>query len=371
MSSKETARPTTTTESLATTKKPRKRSNSVGASPVLRTSARKRGRPSHSTSEQPITEATPEVEPTLKKMATGNTRQNNGGQDILAIVTSLKQAVDKLTEQMPTKTEMQKMEDNIKADVGRNTENIQKLFKLRKDDREQFREKVLEVVAGTSTAAGGDGSNNRRMDEYMQASRSLRIWPVAQEAGRLEENCKDFFARILEMPGDVADGMTIQSTRRLVQTRRSKITDEVLICFATSRERDIVQSYAVNLSKHKDKAGIKLKIPAHLISSFRLLEQHAGALRAQFPAGLKRAIKFDDATMDLAMDVKIPTNVNGHRLTVDQVRKANRSRPHVQRPQNSSSNTAEEEAERNAALLVAEGPPIVEEEECFEDATQQ
>ena len=135
-------------------------------------------------------------------------------------------------------------------------------------------------------------------------------------------------------------------------------------------KRDIVQSYAVNLSKHRDKAGIKLEIPAHLVSSFRLLDQHAGALRARYPTGLKRSIKFDDAAMDLAMDVKIPTNNNWHRLTIEQVRKANLSRPSTQRNVESF-NPVEEQAERNAALMIEEGPPVVEEEDCFEDASQQ
>ena len=169
------------------------------------------------------------------------------------------------------------------------------------------------------------------------------------------------------MPGDVANNVAIEAAATQGQTRRSRITDEVLIRFVTARDRDIVQSYAVNLAKHRDRAGIKLEIPPHLLSSFKVLEQHAGALRAKFQTGLKRSIKFDDATMGLIMDVKIPTNMRWQRLTVEQIRDANKRRGQLSSQPVSGE---QDPVEHSAALLVDGGPPVVEDDDNFEDASQ-
>ena len=185
------------------------------------------------------------------------------------------------------------------------------------EDQADFKAKVMEVIGDS----GGDHTA-RGKELYFAARRSLRFWPVVDIAGSLELGCRNFMTEILSMPVQVVGGLTIEYTRKLQQPRRSKIENEVLVRFPDAATRDIVQSYALNLAQHRDKAGIRLEIPPQLAGTFRLFEQHAGTLRQRFPEGFKRSIKFDDVAMDLVMDIKVPTASKWHRFTRTQIKKA-------------------------------------------------
>lgn len=119
--------------------------------------------------------------------------------------------------------------------------------------------------------------------------------------------------------------------------------------FGDAGSRDIVQSYALNLAKHRDRAGIRLEIPPQLAGTFRLFEEHARALRAQFPQGLKRSVKFDDISMDLVMDIKVPTATRWHRFTRQQIEQASRSRQNDVSGQ--SGQSPNDAAERESILM--------------------
>ena len=99
--------------------------------------------------------------------------------------------------------------------------------------------------------------------------------------------------RYLDMPDNIVNNLTIETAAKQSHSRRSKIQDEVLIRFGSSQDRDIVQSYAVNLSTSKGKAGLRLDVPDHLRGLFRMFEEHAAALRERY-GHVKRAIRFDD-----------------------------------------------------------------------------
>ena len=45
-------------------------------------------------------------------------------------------------------------------------------------------------------------------------------------------------------------GPITERVDKVQQARRSRIQDEVKVVFASSKERDLVQSYAANLAKH-------------------------------------------------------------------------------------------------------------------------
>ena len=158
----------------------------------------------------------------------------------------------------------------------------------------------------------------------------------------------------LDIPNDIVDNLAIELTRRIQQPRRSRISDEALVRFADPASRDVVQSYALNLANHRDAAGIRLEIPPHLTGTFRLYEEHAGALREKFPQGFKRSVKFDDVSMDLVMDIKLPQAKKWHRFNRQEVEKATRARKRTAQDNNdvSSSDTAE----RNSILLQPGSP---------------
>ena len=302
----------------------RRRSNSVGASPALRSFARKRER-EQLYQEEPTTGET-EEEPAHKMSRSANANSSTGatktGAEIAAligVVNQLKSSVDSLRQDMPTKEDLSRVEDNIKMQLDTNTKDIQKLFSLREEDSRDFKAKVMEVVGNEE----GIGST-RDSEQYFLARRSLRIWPVQELAGSLELGCKEFMMLTLDMPEDVVNGLSIENTRRIQQPRRSKIESEVLVRFSDANTRDIVQSYALNLARHAGRAGIRLEIPPQLMGTFRLFEQHAGTLRQQYPEGFKRSIKFDDINRDLVMDIKVPTASKWHRFNRREIEQASR-----------------------------------------------
>ena len=78
---------------------------------------------------------------------------------------------------------------------------------------------------------------------------------------------------------------------------------EVAVTFPDVETRDHVRSSARNLAG-KTSMGIRLEIPEHLRPSLRSLESISFDLKKRVP-GMKRNIKFDDAVMDLVLDVKL------------------------------------------------------------------
>ena len=110
-------------------------------------------------------------------MATGGGKAGLSREAVLSIIGGLKISLEGLIEQVPTK----KMEANIKADLSRNTDYIQKLFNLRKEDRTDFRERALEVIGeingydtGGATPLSDDLLAKERKD-FFTARRSLRL----------------------------------------------------------------------------------------------------------------------------------------------------------------------------------------------------
>ena len=104
--------------------------------------------------------------------------------------------------------------------------------------------------------------------------------------------------------------------------RRSRIKDEVVAVFETAADRDLVQSYAPNLKGAKGVAGIRLDIPEHLMSVFKLLETHANGIRSRYKEGVKRSIRFDDIDRSLYMDMKLSGSGIWHRIGPSQVRES-------------------------------------------------
>ena len=145
-----------------------------------------------------------------------------------------------------------------------------------------------------------------------------------------EKEARDFMVNVLEVPRITVARIRIDFVRRISGTRRSKVKDEVLVRFADAQDRDAVQSYATNLSKHIGKAGIRLDVPAHLRHVFRLLESHSAELKNRYP-NAKRAIKFDDAARSLTLDVKIDEEEGWTRIDPETAERSRKARGHTGR----------------------------------------
>ena len=111
---------------------------------------------------------------------------------------------------------------------------------------------------------------------------------------------------------------------RAVRSSKSKIADEVIVVFPDLDIRDAVRSAAYNLAGASN-AGIRLKIPESLRQSLRALESIAYMLKQKHP-GLKRNVKFDDAAMNLVMDIKLDATWQWKKMRPDQALEASKGR---------------------------------------------
>ena len=69
---------------------------------------------------------------------------------------------------------------------------------------------------------------------------------------------------------------------------------------------------------------MRLSIPDHLVSEFKILE-HEGYLITQRRPGTKRSIKFNDMNRSLVMDIKLP-GMAWVRINTDQIVRSSRLR---------------------------------------------
>ena len=144
-----------------------------------------------------------------------------------------------------------------------------------------------------------------RDDAYDLARRSLRLWPVLRE-GDIVTRTREFLVKELLLDQQYAAGLELRVRRTAGQPRgrdkdqaATRVRDEVLVTFNTSRERDDVRSHAKNLEKKG--RGLRLEIPDSLWPSFRALQDLGNELKQKNPA-LRRNIIFDDSNRDLRLD---------------------------------------------------------------------
>lgn len=147
-------------------------------------------------------------------------------------------------------------------------------------------------------------SSSSTEEAYDSARRSLRLWPVSRE-GDLPTRTREFLVNELLLDQQYASGLVF-NVRRTAGPGRSRdkdsatrVKDEVLVVFESSRERDEVRSHARNLEKKG--RGLRLEVPDHLWPSFRVLQDLAYELKQKNPT-LRRNVLFDDANRDLKLD---------------------------------------------------------------------
>ena len=167
------------------------------------------------------------------------------------------------------------------------------------------RPRRLGATTASSAEAPATGAAADSKDEaYLIARRSLRLWPVSRE-GNLLERTREFLVNELCLDQQYAAGLSLAVRRTGGPARADPrpaggaVRDEVLVKFDSARERDDVRSYAKNLERKG--RGLRLEVPDHLWSNFRVLQQVAYELKLKNPT-LRRNILFDDANHDLKMD---------------------------------------------------------------------
>ena len=248
--------------------------------------------------------------PPIKRMA--------NCQDLAAALTGITARLDKIDKGLKvnaTKEDVTKVQTTLTQlhqQMNNNKENIEWIMQARRDDAKKVEHRIEECVREEIGKLSTERPRGNRMDEilkveemeYNEARRSTRMWPIPDGDESVEKSVRDFMCSALQMPRLEVARIQLEFARRVSGARRSKINDEVLVKFRDTGDRDAVQSYAPNLANMAGKAGIRLEVPTHLRRVFRLLESHGGELKKAHPS-VKRAIKFDDASRSLVLDVKI------------------------------------------------------------------
>ena len=181
-------------------------------------------------------------------------------------------------------------------------------------------------------ATGRTGAEHREQAQrrrYCQARRSIKIWPVEYSQADEEKPVREFLINVMEIPTRIARSVILDTIKTAEQTQNSKITNELLVTFAETEDRDVVKSYANKLAKWEGKAGLRLDVPPHLKGSFRILTEHGLAIRQLYGKDVKRNIKFDDRNENLMMDIKLPTSLAWQNVTIEQAREAMRIRDEI------------------------------------------
>ena len=291
-------------------------------------------------------------EPSPKRMAEAQ---------LLDAINGIKASVNAMEAQLrnvPSKDDLTAIVTEIrgvKETVIRNTDRIDTLFDIRKDDQRVLAKRVEKIVEEKMTASTGssrNGGKDNNEDKFLLSRRSIRLWPVQNTGSGLDKAARAFFKNTLKIPDLVADGLTIEKTEAISQTRRSKIQGEVLVQLKSSHERDVVQSYASNLSDVQGEAGIRLDVPDHLRGIFRQFETHAAKLRAKY-GRIKRAIRFDDVNKSLYMDVKLETT-QWHRISAEEISKI---RPDANNLNQDNTGLASNVSEKKKILLEEDTQP--------------
>ena len=262
--------------------------------------------------DQAVMEALARLE---KKFDTANERLWDCAQkdDLTAIEVSIRDKV----------RDNERRLNRMEAEMGRTAKNVQKLVEECVDAR--MSQRIVEVSRSCAAESDVDKIDRIEKRDFIESRKSIKMWPVKGEGDELMPACRHFLKTALAVPVDIADSIEVASIRKIGQARRSKIKDEVLVKFSTIEDRDLIQSYASNLSRLNGEAGIRLDFPSHLRNVFRLLETHGSLLKKSFK-DLKRSIKFDDAAMSLVMDVKLTPEDDWERIDEKGARASKRER---------------------------------------------
>ena len=203
--------------------------------------------------------------------------------------------------------------EGMSADIKRNKDDIVEVRRMltstetnlleRIDDQKKQMELLVKAtVASTSGASNPAGRLTPKQEEaYWLHRRSLSMWPLlGDDVGAA---LRTFLTQKLRFTEEQIRDMGRISFRRLKEPL-SKARKEVFCTFETKEARDTVKGASKHLASEGAGVGLRAQFPGFLLDNFRLLENIGYNLRAGDET-VRRAVKFDDAALDLMMDVKL------------------------------------------------------------------
>ena len=145
------------------------------------------------------------------------------------------------------------------------------------------------------------GRTDRQEQQFYEHRRSLRLWPV--EGADPVAGFGVFLWEKLKLDEEFCSSIGNVAVRQY-RDPRSKAKNEVIALFENSEVADAIRGSSSNLAGMGFRAGIRLHVPGHLMTNFKLLENLGYQMRA-VDSNVRRVIKFDDQNLDMMMDVKM------------------------------------------------------------------
>lgn len=221
---------------------------------------------------------------------TGEGIDSNLRDFLLSIKEELKQSTTEAVEKFDRRIgETEKRIEDLAKKVDKNNEEI---------DRKITTSVRAEVAKMAGTVAAP--ASSRREEAFHKCRRTLKVWPIRGEC--LEDSVKVFLKNKLKM-----DDQRIASFGKLQVTaskgKAAADRAEVLVVFEDRDDRDAVKASGYNLAGQKD-AGMSIHVPGHLLDSLYALNSVGYSIKSN-NEGVKRSVKFDDATQDLYLDIMI------------------------------------------------------------------
>ena len=156
----------------------------------------------------------------------------------------------------------------------------------------------LAAVPGPSVSPAAGANADKKIEAYLAARNSLRVWPVLDLS---DDVVRAFLTSKLKIPASRAEELVFKS-KRIGGSRAGDPPHQALITFDTSRQRDEVKAAARNLTDRE--VGVQMEPPDHLRSHYQAFQSLAYQLKTKHPL-LKRNVKFSDADCSLEMDFNI------------------------------------------------------------------
>ena len=214
--------------------------------------------------------------------------------------------------------EMGQLKDRVatKEDLGavnKKIEDMEVKQAAMSNSQAEIQARLDRLERGANRTEGKGGASEkkespREIVAFIDARRSLIVSPTMPSL----PNVKDFFLNEMKLPKDLVDDLQITNIRKIYPRRlpahriRNDDTKKVSLMLRDAHERDVVISYAANLSRE---ARIDIVVPDHLLSLKAQFDALSYRLRKHvtLTSGNKvqTSLRLDDKSQSLIMAVRM------------------------------------------------------------------
>lgn len=214
----------------------------------------------------------------------------------------------------------------LKADVEAREEQLERRLNRRLDAKnKEIEDKLARAITLVAATGSGHSLRTEKQEEaYDHHRKTLRMWPIKGQGSELVKATKSFFQQKLKIIGTAYEQIGKIDIRR-AKDSSDKFPDEIVVVFTSKEVRDTVKAAGKNLAGEKE-CGMRLNVPAFLLEDYRLLASVGYTIKTS-QADVRRAIKFDDASRGLVLDIRIDNE--WRRVTPQEAKEAAKTNPDI------------------------------------------